>query len=74
MLLSEASLIWTPVRGFGSKPAGDLDAQSAEEILAIIERLNREFKKTVVLVTHDPRAAQHATVIRHLDKGVLLPA
>ena len=42
-------------------------------MLAILERLNKEFKKTVVMVTHDPRAARHATVTRHLDKGVLLP-
>ena len=55
------------------EPTGDLDAQSADEILAILEKLNREFKKTVVMVTHDPRAAHHATVTRHLDKGVLLP-
>jgi len=51
----------------------ELDAQSADEILAIRERLNREFKKTVVMVTHDPRAAHHANVARHLDKGTLLP-
>lgn len=42
----------------------NLDAQSADEILAIVERLNREFKKTVVMVTHDPRAAYHASITR----------
>ena len=46
---------------------------SATEVLAILEKLNKEFKKTIVMVTHDPRAAQHATIVRHLDKGVLLP-
>jgi putative ABC transport system ATP-binding protein len=41
--------------------------------LSILERLNRQFGKTVIMVTHDPRAARHASMIRHLDKGVLLP-
>jgi len=53
------------------EPTGDLDAKSAEEILALMETLNREFKKTIVMVTHDPRAASRAHVQRHLDKGVL---
>jgi putative ABC transport system ATP-binding protein len=62
-----------PALILADEPTGDLDAQSADEVLAILERLNREFKKTVVMVTHDPRAAHHATVTRHLDKGILLP-
>jgi putative ABC transport system ATP-binding protein len=53
------------------EPTGDLDAKSAEEILGLMETLNREFKKTIVMVTHDPRAAQRAHVQRHLEKGVL---
>jgi putative ABC transport system ATP-binding protein len=53
------------------EPTGDLDAKSAEEILTLMETLNRDFKKTIVMVTHDPRAAQRAAVQRHLDKGVL---
>ena len=53
------------------EPTGDLDAKSAEEILTLMETLNRDFKKTIVMVTHDPRAAQRARVQRHLDKGVL---
>jgi putative ABC transport system ATP-binding protein len=53
------------------EPTGDLDAKSAEEILALLETLNREFKKTIVMVTHDPRAAHRAHVQRHLEKGVL---
>jgi putative ABC transport system ATP-binding protein len=53
------------------EPTGDLDAKSAEEILALMETLNREFRKTIVMVTHDPRAAQRAHVQRHLEKGVL---
>jgi putative ABC transport system ATP-binding protein len=53
------------------EPTGDLDAKSAEEILALMESLNRDFRKTIVMVTHDPRAAQKAHVQRHLEKGVL---
>jgi putative ABC transport system ATP-binding protein len=53
------------------EPTGDLDAKSAIEILALIESLNRDFHKTIVMVTHDPRAAERAHVQRHLDKGVL---
>lgn len=53
------------------EPTGDLDKNSAEEILLLLERLNREFKKTIVMVTHDPRAAERAHTVRHLDKGEL---
>lgn len=53
------------------EPTGDLDAKSAEEILNLMESLNRDFKKTIVMVTHDPRAADRAHVQRHLEKGVL---
>src|SRR5262245_15316576 len=53
------------------EPTGDLDAKSAEEILALMETLNREFKKTIVMVTHDPRAAARAHAQKHLEKGVL---
>jgi len=67
------AIVTDPALILADEPTGDLDAQSADEVLAILEKLNREFKKTVVMVTHDPRAAQHAHVIRHLDKGVLLP-
>jgi putative ABC transport system ATP-binding protein len=53
------------------EPTGDLDAKSAEDILDLLETLNREFGKTIVMVTHDPRAAARAHVQRHLEKGVL---
>jgi putative ABC transport system ATP-binding protein len=53
------------------EPTGDLDAKSAEDILALMETLNREFHKTIVMVTHDPRAAARAHVQHHLEKGVL---
>src|SRR5436309_2880845 len=67
------AIVTDPSLILADEPTGDLDAQSADEVLAILERLNREFRKTVVMVTHDPRAARHATTIRHLDKGILLP-
>ncbi len=53
------------------EPTGDLDARSAEEILALMETLNRDFHKTIVMVTHDPRASHRARIQKHLDKGVL---
>jgi len=53
------------------EPTGDLDRKSAEEVLTLLERLNREFKKTIVMVTHDPHAAERAHLVRHLDKGEL---
>jgi len=56
------------------EPTGDLDRKSADEIMDIIERLVKEYKKTVLIVTHDPRAAERARVILHLDKGVLMEA
>jgi putative ABC transport system ATP-binding protein len=67
------AIVTDPMLILADEPTGDLDSQSANEVLAILEKLNREFRKTVVMVTHDPKAAAHASVTRHLDKGVLLP-
>jgi putative ABC transport system ATP-binding protein len=53
------------------EPTGDLDRKSADGILALFEKLNQEFKKTILMVTHDPRAAERAKVVRQLDKGQL---
>jgi len=53
------------------EPTGDLDRQSADEILSLLERLNGELGKTIVMVTHDPAAAERAHVIHRLDKGAL---
>lgn len=53
------------------EPTGDLDADSAGEILTLMETLNRDFNKTIVMVTHDPRASNRAHTQKHLDKGVL---
>jgi putative ABC transport system ATP-binding protein len=54
------------------EPTGDLDRKSADDILLLMEKLNRDFKKTILMVTHDPAAAERATVLRKLDKGVLI--
>jgi len=53
------------------EPTGDLDRQSAEEILGLLQSLNRDHGKTIVMVTHDPKAADHAQRTIHLDKGTL---
>lgn len=55
------------------EPTGNLDAASANDVLKLLSALNKEHGKTVVLVTHDPRAAHYARMVRYLDKGVLLP-
>jgi len=65
------AIIADPTILMADEPTGDLDRKSAEEILTLMERLNREFKKTIIVVTHDPHAAERAHVIKHLDKGEL---
>ncbi len=65
------AIVTDPLVLVADEPTGDLDAKSAEEILNLMETLNRDFKKTIVMVTHDPRAAERAHVQRHLEKGVL---
>ncbi len=54
------------------EPTGDLDRKSADDILNLLVRLNTEFKKTIVMVTHDPEAAERATTTLHLNKGALI--
>ena len=54
------------------EPTGDLDRQSAEDILGLLQVLNREHGKTIVMVTHDPKAAEYASHTLHLDKGTLV--
>jgi putative ABC transport system ATP-binding protein len=65
------AVITDPTILVADEPTGDLDRKSAEEVLTLMDRLNIEFKKTVIVVTHDPHAAEKAHVIRQLDKGVL---
>src|SRR5712692_4119544 len=62
-----------PTLLLADEPTGDLDSHSATEILEILKRLNEDFHKTIVMVTHDPHAASYAHVTRHLEKGMLLP-
>ncbi len=65
------AIVSDPTIILADEPTGDLDAASAEEILTLLERLNAEFNKTILVVTHDARAAGRAHAIMHLDKGVL---
>ncbi len=65
------AIITDPTILVADEPTGDLDRVSAEEVLDMMERLNGELKKTIIMVTHDPRAAKRAKVLRHLEKGVL---
>jgi putative ABC transport system ATP-binding protein len=65
------AIVTDPTLLVADEPTGDLDKHSAEEILVLLDRLNKEFKKTIIMVTHDPRAAERASIQRHLDKGEL---
>jgi len=65
------AVVTDPTVLVADEPTGDLDSQSAEEILTLMETFNHDFHKTIVMVTHDPRAAGRAHTQRHLDKGVL---
>ena len=65
------AIVTDPTILVADEPTGDLDRRSAEEILDLMERLNRESEKTIIMVTHDPRAARRARVIRYLEKGML---
>jgi putative ABC transport system ATP-binding protein len=67
------AIVTDPTLLIADEPTGDLDARAAEEVLDILVGLNRDYGKTIIMVTHDPRAAQRASVIRHLEKGQLLP-
>jgi putative ABC transport system ATP-binding protein len=68
------ALVTDPDLILADEPTGDLDARSAEEVLSLLNRLNRDFHKTVIMVTHDPHAAEHARVIFHLEKGAMIEA
>jgi putative ABC transport system ATP-binding protein len=66
------AIVTDPALILADEPTGNLDAASAQEVLTILAKLNRDFGKTVVMVTHDPHAAQYASKIHHLEKGELL--
>ena len=65
------AVVTDPTLLVADEPTGDLDKHSAEEIMILLERMNRELKKTIVMVTHDQRAAEKAHTMKHLDKGEL---
>jgi putative ABC transport system ATP-binding protein len=67
------AIVTDPDLILADEPTGNLDAASAIEVLTLLSRLNKEFGKTIVMVTHDPHAARFATKTRHLEKGELLP-
>jgi putative ABC transport system ATP-binding protein len=66
------AIVTDPTLLVADEPTGDLDKAAALEILDLLSRLNSEFTKTIVMVTHDPRAAERAHKVRNLDKGVLV--
>jgi putative ABC transport system ATP-binding protein len=65
------AVITDPTILVADEPTGDLDRKSAQEVLNLMEQLNQEFKKTIIMVTHDPHAAERAHIVRNLDKGIL---
>ena len=67
------AIVTDPDLILADEPTGNLDATSANEVLNLLAKLNKEFGKTIVMVTHDPHAAKFATKIRYLEKGELLP-
>jgi putative ABC transport system ATP-binding protein len=67
------AIVTDPDLILADEPTGNLDAAAAEDVLTMLGRLNREFGKTIVMVTHDPHAAKFAKTQRHLEKGQLLP-
>jgi putative ABC transport system ATP-binding protein len=68
------AVVTDPTLLLADEPTGDLDAKSGAEILALLQALNREYKKTIVMVTHDPHAAERATHVYHLEKGTFVAA
>ena len=66
------AIVTDPYLLVADEPTGDLDRTTAGEILDLLEQLNREFQKTIVMVTHDPLAAARASRVLHLDKGRLV--
>lgn len=66
------AIVTDPIILVADEPTGDLDKHSATEILTLLDRLNKEFNKTILMVTHDPHAAETAHTVRHLEKGDLV--
>jgi len=68
------AIVTDPTMLLADEPTGDLDAKSGAEILTLLQRLNQEFKKTIIMVTHDPHAAERASHVYHLEKGTFVAA
>jgi putative ABC transport system ATP-binding protein len=68
------AIVTDPTLLVADEPTGDLDAKNAQETLDLLQRLNADFQKTIVMVTHDPKAALHAKRTLHLEKGLLVEA
>jgi putative ABC transport system ATP-binding protein len=68
------AIVTDPTLLLADEPTGDLDAKSGDEILTLLQRLNKEFKKTIIMVTHDPHSAAAAARVIHLDKGKFVDA
>jgi len=68
------AIVSDPALILADEPTGNLDAASAQEVLTVLAKLNKDFAKTIVMVTHDPHAAQFASKVHHLEKGELLAA
>jgi putative ABC transport system ATP-binding protein len=68
------AVVTDPTLLLADEPTGDLDAKSAGEILTLLQRLNQEYEKTIIMVTHDPHAAGRAKHVLHLEKGTLVEA
>jgi putative ABC transport system ATP-binding protein len=66
------AVVTDPTIIVADEPTGDLDAKNAQETLDLLQQLNADFEKTIVMVTHDPKAAQHAKRTLHLEKGLLV--
>src|SRR5262247_2260239 len=68
------AIVTDPTLLLADEPTGDLDAKSGTEILTLLQRLNKEYRKTIVMVTHDPHAAERAGHVYHLEKGAFVAA
>jgi putative ABC transport system ATP-binding protein len=66
------AFVTDPLILVADEPTGDLDKNSADEVLSLMDQLNNEFKKTIIMVTHDPHAAERAKILHHLEKGDLI--
>ena len=68
------AIVTDPTLLLCDEPTGDLDRKAGDEILDLLQALNREHGKTIIMVTHDPHAAERATQVLHLEKGTLMEA